>query len=112
MIKEVKQKRKRENKQKRYQMGFERGEAPSRVEGRALVGQGKAQKPSCDFQPKGLKELKPLLRSRKMGFERDEVPSRVEGGALVGQDKAQKSACFRNVKKKEFLHKGFISPSP
>ena len=66
MIKEVKQKRKRENKQKRYQMGFERGEAPSRVEGRALVG----------------------------------------------QDKAQKPACFRNVKKKEFLHKGFISPSP
>ena len=112
MIKEVKQKRKRENKQKRYQMGFERGEAPSRVEGGALVGQGKAQKLACDFQSKGLKELKTLPRSRKMGFERDEVPSRVEGGALVGQDKAQKSACFRNVKKKEFLHKGFISPSP
>ena len=85
-------------------MGFERGEAPSRVEGGALVGLGKAQKPACDFQPKGLKELKPLPRSRKMGFER--------GGALVGQGKAQKPACFRNVKKKEFLHKGFISPSP
>ena len=84
MIKEVKQKRKRENKQRRYQMGFERGETPSRVEGGALVGQGKAQKPACDFQPKGLKELKPLPRSRKMGFERGEAPSRVEGGALVG----------------------------
>ena len=93
-------------------MGFERGEAPSRVEGGALVGLGKGQKPSCDFQPKGLKELKTLLRSRKMGFERGEAPSRVEGGALVGQGKAQKPACFRNVKKKEFLHKGFISPSP
>ena len=65
MIKEVKQKRKRENKPRRCQMGFERGEAPSRVEGGALVGLGKGQKP----------------------------------------------ACFRNVKKKEFLHKGFISPS-
>ena len=93
-------------------MGFERGEVPSRVEGRALVGQGKAQRPACDVQPKGLKELKPLLRSCKMGFERGEAPSRVEGGALVGQGKAQKTACFRNVKKKEFLHKGFISPSP
>ena len=54
MIKEVKQKRKRENKQKRYQMGFERGEVPSRVEGGALVGQGKAQRnlPAI-FSPKG-----------------------------------------------------------
>ena len=54
MIKEVKQKRKRENKQKRYQMGFERDEVPSRVEGGALVGQDKAQRnlPAI-FSPKG-----------------------------------------------------------
>ena len=56
MIKEVKQKRKRENKQKRYQMGFERGETPSRVEGRALVGLGKAQNSRKRFSPKA-KEL-------------------------------------------------------
>ena len=54
MIKEVKQKRKRENKQRRYQMGFERSEVPSRVEGRVLVGLGKAQRnlPAI-FSPKG-----------------------------------------------------------
>ena len=69
-------------------MGIERDEVPSRVQGRArrvkgsaLVGLGKAQKPACDFQPKGLKELKTLPRSRKMGFERDEVLSREQGRA-------------------------------
>ena len=37
-------------------MGFERDEVPSRVEGGALVGLGKAQKPRTRFSPKA-KEL-------------------------------------------------------
>ena len=46
-------------------MGFERDEVPSRVEGGALVGLGKAQKPRKRFSPKA-KELILQPRSHRM----------------------------------------------
>ena len=67
-------------------MGFERDEVPSRIEGSALVGLGKAQKPRKRFSPKA-KSSSNKPRSPRMGFERDEVPSRVKGGALVALEK-------------------------
>ena len=70
-------------------MGFERDEVPSRVEGSALVGLGKAQNSRKRFSPKA-KSSSNKPRSPQTGFERDEVPSRVEGSALVGLGKAQK----------------------
>ena len=52
-------------------MGFERDEVPSRVEGSALVGLGKAQIPQhAIFQPQAEKSSPNILRNHQNGIRK------------------------------------------
>ena len=101
-------------------MGFERDEVPSRVQGSALVGPGKAQKPCMQFFSRRLKRAHPTPQGAPAWVSKGTkslrgcraAPCRVKGSALAYPGVARKpTRNFRQRRKSATNQHNNASPS-